>query len=147
MGFRLTWDNDDIYSERPRPMRQSNTISSVLEDLGAIVGDIFDTHVDEWHEEAEEIRRERRRREKAEDDAYYARIQKLAYERETIRLRKALKRAETEERERRLLEELKRLKYEDEEDAEVVDTDQDMLMIRIAELEKEVKRLKKKHKK
>jgi len=138
---------DDIYSERPKPYRQSNSISGVLEDLATIVGDVFDSHTDEWHEEAEEIRRERRRREKAEDDAYYARIQKLAYERETLRLRKALKRAEQEEKERRLLEQLRRLEEDEIEDAEVVDEDKDMLMIRIAELEKEVKRLKKKHKK
>lgn len=137
---------DDIYSEQPKPYRQSNTISGVLEDLAAIVGDVFDTRANDWHEQAEEIRRERRRREKAEDDAYYARIQKLAYERETLRLRKALKRAEQEEKERRLIEQLRRLE-EDEEDAEIVDEDKDMLMIRIAELEKEVKRLKKKHKK
>jgi hypothetical protein len=138
--------DDDVYSEVPKPYRQSNTVSGVLEDLGAIIGDIFDTRAEDWHEQAQEIRRERRRREKAEDDAYYARIQKLAYERETLRLRKALKRAEQEEKERRLLEQLRRLE-EDEEDAEIVDKDKDMLMIRIAELEKEVKRLKKKHKK
>ena len=138
---------DDIYSEQPKPYRQSNTISGVLEDLAAIVGDVFDSHADEWHEQAEEIRRERRRRKVAEDDAYYAKIQKLAYERETLRLRKALKRAEQEEKERRLLEQLRRLEEDEIEDAEVVDDDKDMLMIRIAELEKEVKRLKKKHKK
>jgi hypothetical protein len=144
--FRITWNDDDIYTERPRPYRQSNSISGVLEDLAAIVGDVFDSHADDWHEQAEEIRRERRRRQQAEDDAYYAKVQKLAYERETLRLRKALKRAEQEEKERRLLEQLRRLE-EDEEDAEIVDEDKDMLMIRIAELEKEVKRLKKKHKK
>jgi len=144
--FRISWTDDDLYTERPRPYRQSNSISGVLEDLATIVGDVFDSHTDEWHEEAEEIRRERRRRQQAEDDAYYAKVQKLAYERETLRLRKALKRAEQEEKERRLLEQLRRLE-EDEEDAEIVDEDKDMLMIRIAELEKEVKRLKKKHKK
>jgi hypothetical protein len=119
----------------------------VLEDLGTIIGDIFDTHSEEWHEQAEESRSERRRRKKAEDDAYYARIQKLAYERETLRLRKALKRAEQEEKERRLLEQIRRLEDDEIEDAEIVDEDKDMLMIRIAELEREVKRLKKKHKK
>ena len=147
MGFKLTWDDDDLYTERPRPYRQSNSISGVLEDLAAIVGDVFDSRADEWHEQAEEIRRERRRRQQAEDDAYYARIQKLAYERETLRLRKALKRAEQDEKERRLLEQLRRLEDDDIEDAEIVDEDKDMLTIRIAELEKEVKRLKKKHKK
>jgi hypothetical protein len=147
MGWRLTWNDDDLYTERPRPYRQSNTISGVLEDLGAIVGDIFDSHSEEWHERAEEVRKERRRRQQAEDDAYYARIQKLAYERETLRLRKALKRAEQEEKERRLIEQIRRLEEDEIEDAEIVDEDKDLLMIRIAELEKEVKRLKKKHKK